>query len=207
MQYSTLCCSLSQIVLQIGLCGPMQEFNRTPEHFEVSHGSQVIHNVILQVRKSLNFAMLRDTLNVTPDRVVCTKQQSITGSLSGGVLAPDDSAGSMEDDLAAGFEPLSANCVPYRAPHQRRPNPVLLWVAAPPMTVVQNCHTKRHCVLPVRVGFSPRSRRVKHLNCSHPQKARVPISWSSVGMTTSWSAMQLRKASFPICVKRGGSQM
>ena len=55
--------------------------------------------------------MLRETLNVTPDRVVSTKQQSITGSLSGGVLAPEDSAGSIEDDLKSGFEPMSANCV------------------------------------------------------------------------------------------------
>ena len=31
---------------------------------------------------------------------ISTKQQSITGSLSGGVLAPEDSAGSMEDVLA-----------------------------------------------------------------------------------------------------------
>ena len=48
--------------------------------------------------------MLRETLSVTPDRVVSTKQHSITGSLSGGVLAPEDSAGSVEGVIAA-------NCV------------------------------------------------------------------------------------------------
>ena len=53
----------------------------------------------------------------------------------------------------------------------------------------------------------PQSRGVKHLDCSHPQKARMPVSWSSVGMTTSRSAMQLRNTSLPICVSRGGSQM
>ena len=56
-------------------------------------------------------------------------------------------------------------------------------------------------------SHTPQSRGVKHLNCSHPQKARMPISWSSVGMTTSRSAMQLRNTSLPICVSRGGSQM
>ena len=51
---------------------------------------------------------------------------------------------------------LKVRGIPYKAPHQRRPNLALLWVAAPPMTVVQNCHTaKKHCVLPVRVGQSP----------------------------------------------------
>ena len=49
-------------------------------------------------------------------------------------------------------------------------------------------------------------RGVKHLNCSQPRKARMPISWSSVGMTTSRSAMQLRNTSLPICVSRGGSE-
>ena len=32
---------------------------------------------------------------------------------------------------------LKVRGIPYRAPRQRRPNPVLLWVAAPPMTVAQ----------------------------------------------------------------------
>ena len=59
-----------------------------------------------------NLAMLRETLSVTPDRAVGTKQHSITGSLSGRVLAPEeDSAGSMKGGIAAEFEPLSANCV------------------------------------------------------------------------------------------------
>ena len=43
--------------------------------------------------------MLRETFIVTPERAVSTKRQSITGSLSGGVLALDGSAGSMDGDL------------------------------------------------------------------------------------------------------------
>ena len=35
----------------------------------------------------------------------------------------------------------------------------------------------------------------------------MPMSLSSVGMTTSWSTTQLRKTSLPICVSRGGSHM
>ena len=47
----------------------------------------------------------------------------------------------------------------------------------------------------------------KRSSCAHPQKARMPTAWSSVGRTTSRSAMQLRNASLPILVNRGGSQM
>ena len=46
---------------------------------------------------------------------------------------------------------------------------------------------------------------VNRCSCSHPQNARLPISLSSVGMTTSCSATQFRKTSLPICVSRGGS--
>ena len=46
---------------------------------------------------------------------------------------------------------------------------------------------------------------VKRTNCSHPQKARMPMSWSSVGIT-SRSDIQLRNASLPICLSLGGSQ-
>ena len=48
---------------------------------------------------------------------------------------------------------------------------------------------------------------VNRCSCSHPQNARLPMSLSSVGMTTSCSATQLRKTSLPICVSRGGSQI
>ena len=103
---------------------------------------------------------------------------------------------------------LGVREIPYKAPHRRRPNLVLRWVAALPMTVAQNYHTSEmRCAACTSRSISPKSRGVKHLNCSHPQKARMPISWSSVGMTISWSAMQLRKTSLPICVRRGGSQM
>ena len=43
--------------------------------------------------------MLRETFVATPYRVVSTKRQFITGSLSGGVLVPEDSASSIEGDL------------------------------------------------------------------------------------------------------------
>ena len=46
---------------------------------------------------------------------------------------------------------------------------------------------------------------VNRCSCSHPQNARLPISLSSVGMTTSCSTTQFRKTSLPICVSRGGS--
>ena len=93
---------------------------------------------------------------------------------------------------------LTVKEIPYEAPHQMRPNPVLRWVTAPPMTAAQNCHTRKKalCSACMCWSFSPRSRRAKTLSCSHPQNARMPISWSSVGMTTSWSAMQLRKAPY-----------
>ena len=63
------------------------------------------------------------------------------------------------------------------------------------------CSACTHC------SISPQSRGVNRCSCSHPQKARLPMSLSSVGMTTSWSATQLRKTSLPICVSRGGSHM
>ena len=56
-------------------------------------------------------------------------------------------------------------------------------------------------------SISPQSRGVNRCSCSHAQKARMPMSQSSVGMTTSWSATQLRKTSLPICVGRGGSHI
>ena len=56
-------------------------------------------------------------------------------------------------------------------------------------------------VTPIQGGKSNRC------SCSHPQNARLPISLSSVGMTTSCSATQFRKTSLPICVSRGGSHI
>ena len=63
------------------------------------------------------------------------------------------------------------------------------------------CSACTHC------SISPQSRGVNRFSCSHPQKARLPVLLSSVGMTTSWSTTQLRKTSLPICVSRGGSHM
>ena len=98
--------------------------------------------------------------------------------------------------------------IPYKAPHRRRPNLVLQWVAALPMTVAQNYHIRKCVVFCLYESVDlPQVKESKASNCSRPQKARMPISWRSVGMTTSWSAMQLRKTSLPICVGRGGSQM
>ena len=45
---------------------------------------------------------------------------------------------------------LKAREIPYKAPHQMRPNPVLQWAAAPPKTVAQNCHTAKGIVFCVR---------------------------------------------------------
>ena len=67
-------------------------------------------------------------------------------------------------------------------------------------------HEKRHCALLVST-VQCHSRGVKHCSCSHPQNARLPVSLSSLGMTTSCSATQFRKTSLPISVSRGGSYM
>ena len=68
-------------------------------------------------------------------------------------------------------------------------------------------HKKALCSACTHCSTSLQSRRVNRCSCSHPQKARLPMSLSSVGMTTSCSTTQLRKASFPICMRRGGSHM
>ena len=46
----------------------------------------------------------------------------------------------------------------------------------------------------------------KSLQLLTPAESTLPMSLSSVGMTT-WSTTQSRKASLPICVSRGGSHM
>ena len=51
------------------------------------------------------------------------------------------------------------------------------------------------------IALSPRG--VNRTNCSHLQKALMPVSWSSVGITTSRSDMQLRNASLPIRISLG----
>ena len=52
---------------------------------------------------------------------------------------------------------LTVKEIPYKALHQMRPNPVLRWVAAPPMTAAQNYHiAKKRCVLLVHVGQQDR---------------------------------------------------
>ena len=63
------------------------------------------------------------------------------------------------------------------------------------------CSACTHC------SMSPQSRGVNLCSCSHPQNARLPVSLSSVGMTTSCSVLQFRKTSLPISVSPGGSHM
>ena len=53
--FLTLLQSVPNRVLQIGLCGQVQKFDRASKQFEVSHGNEVIHNMILQVRKTVEF--------------------------------------------------------------------------------------------------------------------------------------------------------
>ena len=85
------------------------------------------------------------------------------------------------------------------APRQRRLNLVLPRGAAPANGFFKFVAHKESIVLCLHPLFNvTQSRRVNRCSCSHPQKARLPMSLSSVGMTTSCSTTQLRKTSFPI---------
>ena len=54
---------------------------------------------------------------------------------------------------------------------------------------------------------SPQSGSVKSASCLHPQKTRMPRYRSSVGITSSRSDVQQRKASLPTRCSFGGSHM
>ena len=96
-----------------------------------------------------------------------------------------------------------------RVPHQKHPNQVPLAGSSSTHWGFSNLsHIKKAlCSACTHCSMSPQSRGVNLCSCSHPQNARLPISLSSVGMTTSCSATQFRKTSLPISVSRGGSHM